>query len=86
MIGFELSKNKIVNSAISDLIGGVTNGIVFSKEHKLYQHYPLYWNVDTLKAEATAHFFEVIGSGGNRLRTFKTTFPCLYIYLLNKIR
>ena len=86
LIGFELSKNKIVNSAISDLIGGVTNGIVFSKEHKLYQHYPLYWNVDTLKAEATAHFFEVIGSGGNRLRTFKTTFPCLYIYLLNKIR
>lgn len=86
LVGVELSKNKIVNSAISDLIGGVTNGIVFSNEHKLYQHPPLYWNVDTLKAETTAHFFEVIGSGGNRLRTFKTVFPCLYIYLLNKIR
>ena len=88
LVGFELSKNKIVNSTVSDLIGGVTNGILFSNEQKLklYQHSPLYWNADTLKAEATAHFFEVIGSGGNRLKTFGTAFPSLYVYLLNKFR
>ena len=86
LVSIELSKNKIVNSAISDLIGGVTKGIVLSVDHKLYQHSTLYWNDDTLKAEATAHFFEAIGSGGDRLRAFKTAFPCLYMYLLNNIR
>ena len=86
LVSIELSKNKIVNSAISDLIGGVTKGIVLSVDHKLYQHSTLYWNDDTLKVEATAHFFEAIGSGGDRLKTFETAFPCLYMYLLNKIR
>ena len=86
LVSIELSKNKIVNSAISDLIGGVTKGIVLSVDHKLYQHSTLYWNDDTLKVEATAHFFEAIGSGGDRLKTFETAFPCLYMYLLNNIR
>ena len=59
--------------------------------NKLYGHGYNYWNYADksgfkIKAELIAHFFEVIGSGGNRLRTFETVFPCLYIYLLNKIR
>ena len=82
----ELKKNPFNASSVSDLIDGASKSIILAGDNTLYKHSPIYWNADTLKAEATAHFFEVIGSGGNRLKTFGTAFPSLYVYLLNKIR
>lgn len=85
LVNVELKRNKAVNSFVSDLLDGATRGIILANDNTLYKHFPTYWNVDTLKAETTAHFFEVIGSGGDRLSTFKKTFPITYSYLINKI-
>ena len=85
LVNVELKRNKAVNSFVSDLLDGATRGIILANDNTLYKHFPTYWNVDTLKAETTAHFFEVVGSGGDRLSTFKKTFPITYSYLINKI-
>ena len=82
----ELKQNKAVNSFVSDLIDGVTNGCLLPSKIDLYKHDVYYWTEDTIKAELVAHFFEVIGSGGDRLKVFYSAFPDSYRYLLNKIR
>ena len=82
----ELNKDFLNSSFVSDLLDGVTRGNLFPPKIDLYKHDLHYWTEDTIRAESTAHFFEAIGSGGDRLKTFKTAFPCLYMYLLNNIR
>ena len=82
----ELKQNKVVNSFVSDLIDGASRGIILADDNTLYRHLPTYWNDDTLKAETTAHFFEVVGSEGERLKTFKKTFPFTYLYIITEIK
>ena len=82
----ELNKDFLNSSFVSDLLDGVTRGNLFPPKIDLYKYDLHYWTEDTIRAESTAHFFEAIGSGGDRLKTFKTAFPCLYMYLLNNIR
>ena len=83
LVGFELSKNKIVNSAISDLIGGVTNNMIVIE----YGHKTSYWQQKGhLEAEAVAHFFEAVGSGGDRLKMLKSCFPFSFAYFVGFIK
>ena len=86
LVSVELGKNKAVNSFVSDLLGGVSENLLLSDKYKLYQHPISYWNDDTLKAETMAHFFEVVGSEGERLKTFNKTFPFAYLYIMTEIK
>ena len=74
----ELNKDFLNSSFVSDLLDGVTRGNLFPPKIDLYKHDLHYWTEDTIRAESTAHFFEAIGSGGDRLRAFKSTFIFTY--------
>ena len=79
----ELKQNKAVNSFVSDLLGGVTDNMLVIE----YGHETTYWQQKGhLEAEAIAHFFEVVGSGGERLKMLKTCFPFSFAYFVGFIK
>ena len=79
----ELKQNKAVNSFVSDLLGGVTDNMLVIE----YGHETTYWQQKGhLEAEAIAHFFEVVGSGGERLKMLKTCFPFSFAYFVGVIK
>ena len=89
LVANELLKNREANSAVSDLLEGLTDGKLAGKMLDGYGHLeagkPNYWKSSnsTVKKEAVAHLFEAIGSGGNRLKAIKSAFPFTFNYFLN---
>ena len=91
LVANELLKNREANSAVSDLLEGLTDGKLAGKMLDGYGHLeagkPNYWKSSnsTIKKEAVAHLFEAIGSGGNRLKAIKSAFPFPFTfnYFLN---
>ena len=88
LVANELLKNREANSAVSDLLEGLTDGKLAGRMLDGYGHLeagkPNYWKSSnsTIKAEATAHLFEAIGSGGNRLKAIISAFPFTFNYFL----
>ena len=83
MVIDKLRQNKAVNSFVSDLLGGITNNILVIE----YGHKTTYWQQKgRLEAEAVAHMFEVVGSGGERLKMLKTCFPFSFAYFVGFIK
>ena len=84
----ELLKNRHTNSAVSDLLEGLTGGRLAGYNLTGYGHMtkenPRYWdkNNKTLVAETTAHIFEALGDGQERLKTLKNVFPYSFAYFL----
>ena len=89
LVANELLKNREANSAVSDLLEGLTDGKLAGRMLNGYGHLeagkPNYWKSSnsTIKKEAVAHLFEAIGSGGNRLKAIKSAFPFTFNYFLN---
>ena len=78
LVAKELLKNIHTNSAVSDLLEGLTGGRLAGKISgygHLEKGKPSYWNNLTLTAETVAHIFEAIGSGGGRIKAIKRVFP-----------
>ena len=82
-ISLLIEKNADINSGASDLINALTYGEIESK----YKHDSSYWKFHNeiiystkLRAEAIAHMFEVLGSGGDRLKVFNFYFPLSFSY------
>lgn len=82
-ISLLIEKNADINSGASDLINALTYGEIKSK----YKHDSSYWKFHNeiiystkLRAEAIAHMFEVLGSGGDRLKVFNFYFPLSFSY------
>ena len=88
LVANELLKNREANSAVSDLLEGLTGGKLAGKMLNGYGHLETeklnYWKSSnsTIKKEAVAHLFEAIGSGGNRLKAIKSAFPFTFTYFL----
>ena len=62
---------------------GVTDNMLVIE----YGHETTYWQQKGhLEAEAIAHFFEVVGSGGERLKMLKTCFPFSFAYFVGFIK
>ena len=76
---YDLTKNCAEKSAISDLLGGLTNNRIVDG----YRHRLEYWNnekEDKILNETVAHMFEAFASGGIRETVMESYFPCTYIY------
>ena len=88
LVAKELLKNKHTNSAVSDLLEGLTGGRLAGYNLSRYGHMtkenPLYWdkNSQTLVAETTAHIFEALGDGQERLKVLRNIFPYSFAYFL----
>ena len=79
LVGNELAKNPYINSAMSDMVGGLTQNRMIDTSLKIYGHETAYWqNPNAILYEATAHMFEAMGSGGERLEAMKEFFPFAY--------
>ena len=88
LVANELLKNREANSAVSDLLEGLTDGKLAGRMLSGCGHLetgkPNYWKISnsTIKKEAVAHLFEAIGSGGNRLKAIRSAFPFTFNYFL----
>ena len=83
LVTVEINNNIFNASPVSDLVDGLTKGILELE----YGHKPEYWQKnEVLVVEATAHMFEVLGSGGERQAIFKKWFPSSLTWFINFIK
>ena len=81
-----IKKNIDINSVVSDIFGAMTYEEIAGREYnKLYGHGYNYWNYADksgfkIKAEVIANFFEVFGSGGERMKAINEYFPTTWKY------
>ena len=81
-----IKKNIDVNSVVSDIFGAMTYEEIAGREYnKLYGHGYNYWNYADksgfkIKAEVVANFFEVLASGGERMKAINEYFPTTWKY------
>ena len=81
-----IKKNIDVNSVVSDIFGAMTYEEIAGREYnKLYGHGYNYWNYTDksgfrIKAEVVANFFEVLASGGERMKAINEYFPTTWKY------
>ena len=81
-----IKKNIDINSVVSDIFGAMTYEEIAGREYnKLYGHGYNYWNYANksgfkIKAEVIANFFEVFGSGGERMKAINEYFPTTWKY------
>ena len=81
----ELLKNRHTNSAVSDLLEGLTGGRLAGYNFDTYGHMQgntSYWDSSKLilKKETIAHMFEAIGSENKRFQILKNVFPLTFVY------
>ena len=81
----ELLKNKHTNSAVSDLLEGLTGGRLAGYNFDTYGHMQgntSYWDSSKLilRKETIAHMFEAIGSENKRFQILKNVFPLTFVY------
>ena len=81
-----IKKNIDVNSVVSDIFGAMTYEEIAGREYnKLYGHGYNYWNYADkssfkIRAEVVANFFEVLASGGERMKAINEYFPTTWKY------
>jgi len=81
----ELLKNRHTNSAVSDLLEGLTGGRLAGYNFDTYGHMQgntSYWDSSKLilRKETIAHMFEAIGSENKRFQILKNVFPLTFVY------
>ena len=88
MIRRVFNLNPELNSSISDLAEGLTQGHLKGRYGHMLQS-PDYWlGSNSVEVEAIAHMIEAIILGGTRLETLRQVFPNAlqyYKYVLQKI-
>ena len=85
LVANELLKNIHTNSAVSDLLEGLTGGRLAGYTFDTYGHMQgntSYWDSSKLilKKETIAHMFEAIGSENKRFQILKNVFPLTFVY------
>ena len=79
----KLAKKIYINSAVSDILEGLTNGQIAGQKLGTYGHvnpYNLdYWETPyAVEGEAIAHLFEALGSRELRLQAIQEVFPTVW--------
>lgn len=79
-----VAKEHGINSAVSDILGGLTKNYI---KDNGFIHRDTYWNYQNknvysrlLQAEAFAHMFEAYAVGGDRLKVMNEFFPMTFRY------
>ena len=87
IVADELAKQPHINSAVSDLIGGLTQNKLAGYDALTYGHRTGYWEIkDALVSESIAHMFEALGSGDVRLVTMQEHFPISWDMFIKYIK
>ena len=87
VIADKLAQQPYINSAVSDLIGGLTQNKLAGDGYLTYGHSVEYWKGENaLVSESVAHMFEALGSRGVRLVTMQEHFPMSWDMFLKYIK
>ena len=94
IVANELAKQPHINSAVSDILEGLTNGQIAGQTLGTYGHGVEYWEHPTIfKTEVVAHLFESLSQNSIRQEIIREIFPLTmerifsnFINILNRRR
>ena len=91
IVANELAKQPHINSAVSDILEGLTKGQLAGYSLETYGHMRPnnlnYWDsLFAIESEVIAHMFEALGSSGVRLQAMHEHFPTSWDMFLKYIK